>query len=1031
MSIHAIIRFLCLAAVSAALYGQTPAPRVAYAAFGSSNPRGWSVTPGLGKLAVSIPVDTVPAGAGEIPIPVAFNMNATYMTLSDGNGDEWNYGIYGTLGFGYVWPVTGIWSGFLPGNNVVLEDGRSYAATDFGTYSGSSPYATYGSALLAAYGVTCAPTQFMLSTDGSLVWAKIAGNQFSAGFLSKFVNTLPVGYPAATGVGTSNTLSGTNLHLLIDKNRIRVFAEVFTGTSVVALPVYWGDKFGHYVTFQWTRATTGLPAQILEMDRVDALNQRGMGVTVRWANWQDTTLIHDLLRADFVNCEAPSVLIQGYSGQAVNQPVGYSIWVDNDNPPDYYNGPCPLGGLVARPTTVTMGDPNTVQQPSWNNTGSYPATSPTLPSQNTGSASQVWAMTYDGNGAALTTILDPSAVLTQFSNQSYYFWSNLAFETPQLMLFGVGGVQQTDTTGRCPNPHTFLWGRDLASRCPGGISPWMVWAYDGWCSLPNGWNSIPESDRTATYTFAIPPSGCFTSVDYQNGFLNNLTLTDGTNTSVTTTTSINGGLDGTLSQPQTITTARTGEAARQVTLTYTDTTCLQAQTINNQLTTGASALAQAFVYNCMWPMLEGGQVNQVQMTRYVNGTALSPTAKTTKVWDTANLLQLQQTYLDAGSFQHGQTFTYSGGRLLTQGVWHVENGGTLASPATLTMYYDATTGQPSQWQTTYQDVPSGTGSISKYAAEFDGAGRPNALINERDVQTTLRYDLYGRPTSISKAGDAGITITYPDPWTKITTQANKTTTETTDGFGRLINQVLPDGRTVARTYDLHGRLSGITETNTSGVRRTSSTTYDALDRVTSQTAFDGVYTTFTYGTNGTLNTVTQTVQNMVPPLVTTTSKDFFGQLASVLAPSGDLTSYGYDGMGNRTSATITPAGQSASTAQVRSYFYDALGRMTSKNEPETFTQTYSIFNALNLATTITEGALSSYPRVRTLVFDGLGRLRSQSNGAVTESFTYTGAFLNGTSRTVGSDQVAQTFTYGGLGARLSQETTTSNVTGAW
>jgi YD repeat-containing protein len=326
-------------------------------------------------------------------------------------------------------------------------------------------------------------------------------------------------------------------------------------------------------------------------------------------------------------------------------------------------------------------------------------------------------------------------------------------------------------------------------------------------------------------------------------------------------------------------------------------------------------------------------------------------------------------------------------------------------------------------------VPSGTGSIGRTQGQFDPGLRPTLVVDERGVQTTTTYDLYGRPVMIHKDGEADTQITYPDFWTKVAKQDQKTTTMICDGFGRLIRQVQPDGRTVVPSYDLHSRIVATRETSPTGRPRTRYTGYDVLDRVTARTAFDGLSATLAYSTDGVLNTITRTIQNINPALVTATTTDPFGQVVAAQAPNGDLTQTLYDGWGNERSVTVTPA--AGGTAQVRSFSSDLLGRLTSKSEPETGVQTFAQFNALNLAALWTEGAMSSSPRVHTRVYDGLGRLRSQMNGLTQETFTYGGAFLAGSSRTMGSNQVTQAFTFGAPGARLSQETTTGSVAGAW
>jgi len=426
-------------------------------------------------------------------------------------------------------------------------------------------------------------------------------------------------------------------------------------------------------------------------------------------------------------------------------------------------------------------------------------------------------------------------------------------------------------------------------------------------------------------------------------------------------------------------------------------------------------------------------VKQVVTTRFGGPWGATPDGAVTTVntWDTVNALQLQDTYLNGGANRHGKAITQytSDGKLRILDVYHQEKGSILASPATVTIGYDVN-GQPSSWITQYQDGSSGNSSISKSALDPDAGGRATLLTNEKGVQTTLAYDLYGRVTRSATQGAAAVTTTYPDPWTVVQAQAGLQTTTHLDGFGRMIKKDLPDGTYIKYTYDVHGRLGTTTKASTNNTMITSSNHYDLLGRPTSQTDFDGTTVSFSYLAlpNGN-NQVTRTVSGASPVIATITETDPFGQVVKVTAPNQDVTQTTYDGKGHPTLVTLTSA--TDQTSQSRSFTYDSLGRLITLVAPETGTQTFAEFNASNLAQTVTEGAQASVPRVRTRIFDGLGRLRSQTNGAITEAFTYTGPFLSGTSRTVNGDQVTQTFEYKGPGARLSQETTLSAVTGTW
>ncbi len=140
------------------------------------------------------------------------------------------------------------------------------------------------------------------------------------------------------------------------------------------------------------------------------------------------------------------------------------------------------------------------------------------------------------------------------------------------------------------------------------------------------------------------------------------------------------------------------------------------------------------------------------------------------------------------------------------------------------------------------------------------------------------------------------------------------------------------GRTIVPTYDLHNRVVATQETSSKGTVRTSYASYDALNRKTSQTEFDGKYTTFSYATDGFNNQVTTSLTKMAPVLSTTKTTDPFGQTVLLVQPNGDKTSTNYDGWGNKCTVSIIPV--DGSTTQVRSFFFDTLGRLTGKTEPE-------------------------------------------------------------------------------------------------
>ena len=1039
-------RLFLFFAASAVLLAQNA--RITEPVVGNPSVSGWSVEPGHGSLRFSVPVGRVP---GELPIPVALTMNGTFMRYgtyhpprirtNTGTTSYIDYGIYGTLGFGYIGYSSG------PGNYIVLEDGRTYSVADFASYSSSSSYSSYGTSLLNAFGVTGTPSQLQINSDATLAWAWVPNSSFTSSFAS-FANVvlanLPTGFPVST-TSSGDVISRTNFDLLADKDCLRVYAEVGTGNAMISIPVYWVDRYGHYVIFKWSMNTGGLPAGVTAIGRVDAVNQRGKGVTVRWANWSDTTSTHDLLRADFVNCEGPSILVRGFSGAAKTLPVGVGSLADNEGDTET-SGTISLGGMVARPQSITIGDPNSLSEPSWNACNAA-AAPPAFSSVNSGSASQTWNLIYDANGAALSSLTDPRGVSTAFSYQDYAVYGGVSPWAP-MELFGVTKAAQADASGKSSYTHTTTWNRTLPveSTAMAFTQPnWVVTCQDWW---NNGDSASP--DRTTTYTYASPSSS---GTDFLNGFLSSVVVTDGSGnvlSSTTMTTMTNnslstkngGGLDGSLSIPQTITTTRANETSRKQLYTYTDSSYLQVQSVTNQVwISGAfqTSQVQSFRYDPLWSRLVGQEVNQIQTTRYnpSTGAVLSPgTLTTTNVWDQSSL-QLLESYLDAGaSYQHGTQFSYypssspNSGKIYAKGIWHRENSATTAtSPGTTTYSYDATTGEPSGTSTSYQDVNGSTGTISASNSSFDGGDRPQVVTDAQGASTNLIYDLYGRTLTSQRQGTAQVRTSYVDPWTASTTQDARGTTSHYDGFGRLIRQDQWDGTALAYAYDLHGRLASTTRLGTSGGRVTASTTYDLLDRPIAQTGYTGVTVGLAYaaGPNGG-NQVTRGFGANAATNPTVTLTDAFGQVVQSTAPSGDVSITTYDGWGSVLQVQTTSAATGA--VQTRTFTHsDPLGRLTSKAEPETGAQTFQAFNALNQPTYVVEAGT----RARTLGFDGLGRLRSVTSTlggtTATETFTYAGSVLTDASNALSGNlayTVSQHYDYYSAtqGGFLQDETTT-------
>jgi YD repeat-containing protein len=992
---------------------------------------GWSVDTLLGRLKVSIPLGWMP---GEIAFPVSVNLDGSEAATTYRDGQQERTSLKRlastwTPGFG-VSPFGS--------SRFLLEDGRVLSDDDFSPLGRDfSAYAPNVDALFKAYGLTPPPPVLDLSgmwpewesdepckvnASGDLL--KVTASRFFR-FGAKYGGILATLAPDSAFFGD---LSGYTL--LMDKDRLRVLATC----GGMIYPIFIADRFGHYVTLEWSRSPAGAVPPVGDRDgslasitRVELRNQRQEGLTLRMLDWSPapaapgfpgwTEPRSDLARLDYAGFSGPSALVRGYPSLS-------------DLPGSY--------GVAGRPTEIRIGAPATLAQPSWSGCHGAASEAPATLPANGDVPDRVWSLGYGGPDCMeLQTLTDPMGIRTDFTRSPCATF-NSKDPTPGFTsvytVQGVSQVRQIDVSGKSSAARSITWTRQFPAPAA-RTSAATVTRSECWDPAVNR-----ATDRIETFSFGGPGLASAPrsqAVDFENGFVQawKLTSPDGkrlwasqTRTSRSRTLGHGTGLNGRLSALESMTATRKGEADTGTRLSYGDAACLQVSRAQS-LVNGQAAVVRTFQYDPRWAMLQGQQLRRTVETRLdPSGQALAPGARATAcAWDTADppLLQLQRTCLEGGSaLQHGEEYTYDPeGRLSTRSVYHLEGGSASRSPGTMTFAFDPATGEPSGRVTTYSDG-TGTGTLNRIRTDFDAAHRPATLIDERGVITRMTYDLYGRPLTLAREGDAVITYAYPDPWTTVTTQGGRTTTECRDAFGRPLRTTLPEGVVRTFAYDRHARLVKTTETSSAGARRTSTVTYDPLDRKVSETSITGVRVDYAYGTDGRNNRVTRTVDPTGLKLKTLTTTDPWGQVLSVVAPNGDTTRYTYDGWGNRTRITLLPAGNG--TPQERTFAYDGLGRLVRKTEPETGTQVFSGFNALNQPRTLTEQGrdLRLPPRVRTLDYDGLGRLRNQTGGTASETFSYQGAFLTGSSRTVDSRTVTQSFAYEAPGSRLSQEITT-------
>ncbi len=1004
---------------------------------------GWNVSPAAGAVTMSLPVATV---QGELPIPLVMGINAshavqvnhlwqsirTQVYTDDGRwywDIEWvdkgqsflDRPMYSAIHFGYI---TGgaTYAGVPESPHYVLEDGRSLRKGDFSAFSNLSS-GTFDLAQKFGFSAKDA-SAVMVDLSGTLGVYTAAATEFGS-----WQGTLqahnPVNYGAAP----------TQYTVLMDKDRARVYAFVATFNAWV--PILWVDRFGHSVTFQWTQTTSGLGSGMSASHCVEATNQRGKGVKLSWATYlSSVTTEVELVRADFIGVAAPSLYVKGYPGLSNSRPNTMSALTASAGviSPD-------VPGPIMRPTQVQIGGPDAVAMPSWGGATPVKPLAP-LPSNPTACPTMTWSFGYDANHASLASATDALGV------QASWVYSTNMFITPGGV--GYGRILDPIGTWKASIDSTYLYAArqmDLLDSATNETwrQTWTRTLPDGgaqtqWQSVYKAWFTSKGTPGRSTELNYAPTTS---ERDYSNGSLMSYRFlaADGSVLTTQTNTLVPGGVDLTASRLSGTTTIRKGEPDRTIAVTYVDSKNLQIQ--QQKLYVGTiyvnepPALTTGYELDTHFNLLDFNRPLTVTNTRYnlQNGAAVAPTSVVRTEYDPIISLPFH-IYRDGGAAgKDGQALGYdSEGRASFMQVAHEEPGFSGATPYYTSIGFDPATGLPQTKTTSYVDPDSSQRSnLVESQTNFDSAGRPQLISNARELVTTLDYDLRGRVRTKSTDGVGAITYAFPDERTTTITQNSRTTTERRDGFGRLLSRSNPDGSKTEYTYDIYGRLDSQKEITWNGSGRTSTTGYDDLDRVTSQLSPNGTglsirYTVESgaYATSNELAVITRSAMGTV--ISSKEYRDVFGQVVKQIAPTGEITTAIYDGLGNPTKVTITPpVGSSVMTPQDRLFTYDTLGRMVGKTEPETGTITFGTFNGLNQPCLIKEGVVSNLAtRSRTLLYDGIGRLRRASGGSDSLSYVYQGADLQSAISSHGSESVVQTYQYwpdAAKGKRLKQETT--------
>lgn len=315
--------------------------------------------------------------------------------------------------------------------------------------------------------------------------------------------------------------------------------------------------------------------------------------------------------------------------------------------------------------------------------------------------------------------------------------------------------------------------------------------------------------------------------------------------------------------------------------------------------------------------------------------------------------------------------------------------GALPSVSKVTREYVAVQGEVLPKKLRIEDYDSCGSSCTplEISYVYDNDGRVLSKTDLRGVTTTYTYTTDGRGLLASTTAAAGTSIM-------------RTVTTVWHPTLRLPTQVIEPTRTTNYTYDSAGRK--LTESVTAGAEtRTTSYTRNAQGQITSvngpRTDVNDI-TTYTYHADGNVYTVTT-------PLGQTTtynSYDVHGNVTSVTAHDGTVSSFAYDARGRLVAKNIgglvsyygyNMNGQLVVEVdpydQYTVYYYDAAQRLIGKDLTNGDKIRYTLDSAGRTIVTQTFDAQNILSTHSSTVYDRLGRMKQRidANNKVT-SYTY-------------------------------------------
>lgn len=474
-------------------------------------------------------------------------------------------------------------------------------------------------------------------------------------------------------------------------------------------------------------------------------------------------------------------------------------------------------------------------------------------------------------------------------------------------------------------------------------------------------------------------------------------------------------------------TARTDAMGRVTNYEYDDFNRLK-KIIYSPATTGATRLFEMVGYDAA-----GNVVNRTDTAGRATGYAYDDVNRVVSTTDAANKVTrfeydaLGRTTALVDALSQRYRFNYDAAGQLR----HVRRGTTVMS-----FTYDAVGNRKQRTDyngvlTTYDYDAVNRLKIINYPDTttvnytYDKLSRLQTATNENGV-VNFDYNKMNRMTSVTDVFGQAVDYNYDlnGNRTKLSLDGTVTETYRYDAIDRLTKILDAASATFNFTYDSTSKLTSLKAPN--GV--TATYQYDGLDRLTRLTNKKGQTTVadFQYQLND-ANNISQ-----ITELASTNnySYDAVDRLAAATHSNQPNESYVYDGVGNRTSSTLSatygyqPFNQLVSTASA-TYSYDTNGNLISKTDPGGSTQYSWDFENRLTQVTLPNGKVVTYK------YDALGRRIERSASAplsptTTERYIYDGADI--IRDTDGNGATLADYLNGpGIDNKLRQTTTTGSL----